>query len=203
MRATLKFVVFGLFVSFLAIALHSGGVQAQDAAAGSFGAAPSDMAPWATPQILTAFSLIAVGLLLMLAEALTPGFGVLGLLGTIAFVCGGLILAGSDLDGAQSVLPFIVGLGVVSIGLIVLTVVIAKRIRARPVVSGQEDMLGQEGLVISVDGNTVYAHVLGEKWRVRSDTPLSLGQAIRVQGVKGLTLHVVPVQEAVDANHPT
>ncbi len=203
MRATLKFVLFGLFVSVLAIAVHSGLVQAQDTAAGSFGAAPSGMSPWLTPQILTAFSLIAVGLLLMLAEALTPGFGVLGLLGTISFVCGGLILAGSDLDGAQSALPFVVGLGVVSIGLLVLTIVVAKRIRRHPVVTGQEDLPGQEGRVISVDGKTAYAQVLGEKWQVSSNAPLSPGQAVRVQAVKGLTLRVVPVQDAAEANRPT
>jgi membrane-bound serine protease (ClpP class) len=79
---------------------------------------------------------------------------------------------------------------------LILTVFTARKIRGRPIVTGQEELLGLPGTVISIDAKTAYAHVRGENWRVMSDTPLSLGQTIRVQAVNGLTLKVIPVTDS-------
>src|SRR5690606_28079360 len=108
MHKTTRLVCYGLIVALTAIGFDSGSAIAQGINAGI----SSELSPWLAAPIVTAFSLIAVGLLLMLGEALIPGVGVLGFAGIIAFVTGGLIIAGSDVDGASSSWPFFVGLGI-------------------------------------------------------------------------------------------
>ncbi|MEO8527196.1 MAG: NfeD family protein, partial [Caldimonas sp.] len=40
-----------------------------------------------------------------------------------------------------------------------------------------------------------WAHVRGERWRVRSTAPLTAGQTVRVVAMHGLTLDVIPTPE--------
>lgn len=135
-------------------------------------------------------ALIAVGAMLMLAEAFLPSFGVLGIGGIVAFIVGGLFLLDSDIPGFGIPLPFLVGLGVVSAGLLFAIGGFAVRARKRRVVSGAEEMLGATGTVTSVDALGAYAHIHGESWRVQGVSQLSSGDRIRVTALDGLTLKV-------------
>lgn len=135
-------------------------------------------------------ALIAVGAMLMLAEAFLPSFGVLGIGGIVAFIVGGLFLLDSDIPGFGIPLPFLVGLGVVSAGLLFAIGGFAVRARKRRVVSGAEEMLGATGTVTSVDALGAYAHIHGENWRVQGIGRLSSGDRVRVTALDGLTLKV-------------
>ncbi len=140
-------------------------------------------------------ALIALGAMLMLAEAFVPSFGVLGIGGVVAFVVGGLFLIDRDVPGLAVSLPFLVSLAIASALMLFAIGVLAVRSRQRLVVSGREEMIGVLGRVTHVVDGVAYAHIHGEQWRVASDAPLTVGQAVRVVGMSGLELRVesVPV----------
>ena len=64
--------------------------------------------------------------------------------------------------------------------------------RKRPVVSGREELIGASGEVIEASDQEGWARVHSETWRVRSRSPLKVGQRVRVAAMQGLTLDVVP-----------
>jgi len=133
--------------------------------------------------------LILLGLALMIAEAFLPSFGVLGIGGIVAFVLGATLLIDTDVPGFGIPLPVIAATALASGALLILVGGMALRARRSRVVSGREELIGAFGEVIDADG---WAAVHGERWRVRCHQPLSAGQKVRVRGIDGLTLDVVP-----------
>jgi membrane-bound serine protease (ClpP class) len=87
-------------------------------------------------------------------------------------------------------LPLILGLAAGSAAIVLLGGGMALRARRRPVVSGREEMVGAEGVVLEGAERGAWARVHGERWRVTSPDPLPAGQRIRVIGLQGLTLQV-------------
>ncbi len=138
-------------------------------------------------------ALIAVGAALMVAEVFLPSFGVLGVGGIIAMVLGGLFLFDEDVPGFGISLPLITGLAISSAIVIIGTGLLAARARSRTVVSGQEELIGSTGTLLSVDPDGTYARVHGESWRVRSPAALKPGDQIKVRRVDGLILEVEPL----------
>lgn len=158
-------------------------------------------------------ALILLGMALLAAELLSPSFGVLGAGGVIAFVAGGLLLFDRGVPGFSVPLPLILGLALGSVLLILGGGNMALRARRRPVVSGQEDMRGAIGRVVSIDHDgEAWAEVHGERWRVRRAVstartatnagpekradPLQPGQRVQVLGTHGLTLDVQLLDES-------
>jgi membrane-bound serine protease (ClpP class) len=135
--------------------------------------------------------LIAAGTAMMIAEVFLPSFGVIGLGGIVAFVLGGLFLTDTGIPEFDLSIPFLIGVAVASVALLLLMGTMAAKAHRRAVVSGREEMLGLEGTVTSVAGGSAYAEVRGERWQVRSKEPLAPGDRIRVSSMDGLVLHVV------------
>jgi membrane-bound serine protease (ClpP class) len=144
------------------------------------------------PVSYAGLALIGVGLALLVAEAMLPGFGILGAGGIAAFVIGGLLLMRTDVPGFGIPRALIFGLAAASAALIVIVGRLALKVRRRPVVSGREALLGASGEVIEAAAGGGWARVHGERWRVRSAAPLHEGESVRVIGMKGLELDVVP-----------
>ena len=132
--------------------------------------------------------LLLLGLALMIAEVFLPSFGALGVGGIIAFVAGGLMLIDTDVPGFGIPAAVVISTAVAGAALIVAGGGLALRARRRAVVSGTEEMVGAGGTVVAVDGDDIWAEVHGERWRVRADAPLVLGDRVRVEAVDGLTL---------------
>lgn len=137
-------------------------------------------------------ALIAVGAMLMLAEAFVPSFGVLGIGGTIAFVVGGLFLIDTEVPGYGVPIWFLVAIAVLSAGLIFAIGTFAAKSRKRRVVSGREQMIGSTAVVSGVGPDGSFAHIHGERWQVHAHSPLVQGQAVRVVAMDGLVLEVEP-----------
>jgi len=132
----------------------------------------------------------------MITEAFLPSFGALGIGGIVAFVLGATLLIDTEVPGFGIPLPVIATTALASGALLVLAGGMALRARRSRVVSGREELVGAVGEVIDANG---WALVHGERWRVRSDWPLAVGQKIRVRAVDGLTLSAEPaVPQAVD-----
>ncbi len=137
-------------------------------------------------------ALIALGVILMVSEFLVPSFGALGMGGIAAFIFGSVILIDSDVPGFGVSLPLIVTIAA-SGALVLLGIVwFAVRSRDRPVVSGQEEMVGARAEALHDFGARGQIWVHGERWTARTSAPVTTGQALEVVRVEGLTLHVRP-----------
>ncbi|WP_455209603.1 NfeD family protein [Kaarinaea lacus] len=138
------------------------------------------------------FALIVLGIVLMIAEAFVPSFGALGIGGVIAFVIGSVILMDTEVPGFGVSLPLIGSFALVSSALFTLVLVMALKARRRPVVSGQEELIGAVAEVLkSFDRNGV-VHLHGENWSAHTESPLKQGEKVRVTKMEGLTLWVEP-----------
>lgn len=64
----------------------------------------------------------------------------------------------------------------------------------RPVSTGREDMLHSTGIVLRTAGpRTVWIRVHGEEWKARDGAAdLRPGENVRIVGIDGMTLRVVP-----------
>jgi membrane-bound serine protease (ClpP class) len=71
----------------------------------------------------------------------------------------------------------------------------AIKARARPVVTGAEEMIGATGEILDDMEHEGWARVHSEQWRVRSSVPLKRGTPIRVRARQDLILEVEPKKE--------
>ncbi|UCC55370.1 MAG: nodulation protein NfeD, partial [Gammaproteobacteria bacterium] len=119
-------------------------------------------------------------------------FGALGIGGAIAFVIGSVILFDKEGTGYYVSMPLILSLAVISAGFFLFVVGAAIKARRRPVVSGEEEMLAAEGVVIRDFVGSGRIRVHGEVWNAESSVPLKSGDHVRVTAVDGLVLKVQP-----------
>lgn len=141
-----------------------------------------------------ALAFLVAGIALMTAEAFTPGFGILGLLGFSAFVGGGYFLfdAPSGAAATRVSLPVILGSAIGSAALLFLVVGAALKARARPTVTGSEELLAAHGTVIDWAGEAGNVRIRGEVWAARGKPDLKPGDGVRVTSRDGLTLLIEP-----------
>ncbi|MES9919446.1 MAG: NfeD family protein [Candidatus Thiodiazotropha sp.] len=140
-------------------------------------------------------ALILLGISLMVAEAFVPSFGALGIGGVIAFIIGSLILVDTDQAGFGISLPLILGVAVSSAFLMVFVIGMVIKSRHRPVVSGREEMLTSEGIVMEDFTGEGDIRVHGEVWRAHSEQPLQKDQLVQITGRDGLVLKVIPADK--------
>jgi membrane-bound serine protease (ClpP class) len=155
------------------------------------------------PVNYAGLALVMLGLMLMVAEAFLPSFGVIGLGGIVAFVAGSLMLIDTEVPGF-GIPPALIGtLGVASALLLVGTARLALATRRRPVTSGAAALIGATARVETVapdGGHQGWIRIEGELWHAACALPLSRSQTVKVVGRKGLMLEVVPVDPAQGGN---
>jgi membrane-bound serine protease (ClpP class) len=149
----------------------------------------------ALPVQYGALALLVAGIALMTAEAFTPGFGVLGLLGFMAFVAGGYYLFDTPAGQIEMrvSMPLLAGSAVASAGLIFFVVGAAIKVRKQPTATGAEQMLTEHGTVIDWSGDSGNIRIHGEVWSARGARTFAPGDAVRVTRRDGLVLVVEPV----------
>jgi membrane-bound serine protease (ClpP class) len=141
------------------------------------------------------------GVLLMLlaagffvAEAFVVSHGALTLAGAVAFVVGSLMLfdpAGANYQVSVRVAVMIALAMAALVGLAGLKIV---QVRRTAVVTGQDELIGQVGVVRQALDPEGLVFVHGELWRARTDDgPIPPGREVRVEGLDdALTLTVAP-----------
>lgn len=141
-------------------------------------------------------ALMLLGIAFMVAEAVVPSFGALGIGGVVAFVAGSVMLLDTDVPGFEIAWPIIGTLALSSAAFFILVVGMAIRARQRRVVSGAEEMVGSPGEVLEdfVDGHG-WIRVHGETWQAWSGVPLRRGTPVRVTAREGLRLRVEPLPD--------
>lgn len=142
------------------------------------------------PLDTAGLALVGLGLALMVAEAFTPTFGVLGIGGLVAFIIGAIMLIDTDVPAYQLSWPVIAGTAVVSGGLLAFVLGYVMRAHRRPVHSGAEDMIGSPAEVIDWAGGTGHVQAHGERWQARGSGSFMPGDSVRIKGLNGLTLEV-------------
>ncbi|MFZ3261868.1 MAG: nodulation protein NfeD, partial [Thiobacillus sp.] len=144
------------------------------------------------PISYVGLALIILGIAMMVSEAFLPSFGALGVGGIIAFVIGSVMMIDTDVPGYGIPWALIVPVAVAS-GLFSFFVVgMAIKARARPVVTGAEEMLGATGEILDDMEHEGWARIHGEQWQVRSSVPLKRGSRVRVRARHDLILDVEP-----------
>jgi len=93
-------------------------------------------------------ALILLGTALMIGEAYQPSFGILGMGGLVAFVIGSVIMIDTEVPGFGIDLSVILTFAISSALVFILLVGMAFKSRERPVVSGSEQMIGADGVVM-------------------------------------------------------
>ena len=133
-------------------------------------------------------ALAVFGLGLMAAEAFVPSFGAFVLGGGAAFAIGSLMMFRAP--GLQPPNEAIAGGTLVSMAVFGVVLEALLRVRRRPVVTGDADLLGVAGRVTAWNGGTGQVMVRGEFWTARAVQPLAVGDAVRVAAREGLSLLV-------------
>jgi membrane-bound serine protease (ClpP class) len=134
--------------------------------------------------------LIIFGVILMLAEAFMPSFGILGIGGVISFVIGSIILVDTQLGVFRVSLPLILAVTAAAAALLITTLRIFMKVRHQAAVSGIDTFIGMTAVSVASFDNTGMVKVGGELWRAVSDTPLQQGDKVRIEKVNGLELVV-------------
>lgn len=145
------------------------------------------------PVNYAGLALIILGISLMVAEAFTPSFGILGVGGIIAFSVGSIILFNEE--GYRISLTVIIGNAVISAVLLIWVLGMVLRIRRRPSVSGKETLVGSVAQAIDEFENEGYVWAMGENWKAVSNIPIQKGQKVTIKSVDGLVLRVEPVSK--------
>lgn len=152
------------------------------------------------PVNFAGVALIVLGLGLMVAEAVTPTFGVAGVAGVVAFVIGAVLLFPDRAPGFEPDWRVIGSLAAVSLGFVLLVVRAALSARRRQVVSGKEEMIGTLASVLDWAGQRGHVFAHGERWNAKSPAPLAKGETVQVQSMDGLTLEVAPAPDLPDGD---
>ena len=136
--------------------------------------------------------LLAAGF--FVAEMFVVSHGALALAGAVAFVIGSLMLF--DPAGENYQVSLQVALGVAAAMALMVGLVVAKLVQVRraEVVTGQEELIGQVGIVRQELDPVGLVFVHGELWRATTERgPIAPGRQVRVEGLDdALTLNVAP-----------
>ncbi|MDD1013019.1 NfeD family protein [Pseudomonas rubra] len=144
-------------------------------------------------------ALIMLGIAFMIAEAFLPSFGVVGFGGIVAFVVGAVILMDTDVPGFGIPIALILSLALLSALLLGGVLGMAMKARKRALVSGDAGLVGSLATVMAVNDADPFigsVQAQGEQWQAQCQTPLQVGQCVRVITRKGVLLDVSAEAEA-------
>ncbi len=98
----------------------------------------------------------------------------------------------SDLPEFQIAVPALAAVAVASLGAVLFTARLAIKSRHRKVVSGREELIGANALVMDWNAQAGHVHLHGERWQASGGGSFRKGQTVRVVGMDGLCLIIEP-----------
>jgi len=140
-------------------------------------------------------ALIALGVILIVAESFVPSFGALGLGGIVAFVIGSVMLLDREVPGFSVAWQLIAAMALAGALVMLAIVSFAVRARRRPVVSGAEALTREIAEAVEDFDKQGLVRVHGELWTAVSNEPVRAGQRLAIRKVEGLVLQVEPARE--------
>lgn len=149
------------------------------------------------PVNYAGLALILLGIAFMVGEAFMPSFGALGIGGVVAFVVGSIILMDTESEFYALSRPLIFAVALVSAGVFIGLASFALRSLRKPVVSGQESLLGDTAVAVEDFTGEGRVRAQGELWQAHSAAPVHKGQVLRIAAVEGLVLRVEPTVKEI------
>ncbi len=131
--------------------------------------------------------LMGAGAILIIVEAYAPTFGLAGLTGLGIFAAGLYLVFPEGFRVSTSLIATIVATAGAFLALILFAIVGS---RSHGPMIGAEAIRRREGVVDDWDGKEGWVIIEGERWRARSDRPLSPGDRVKVIEIDGLVLVV-------------
>jgi membrane-bound serine protease (ClpP class) len=146
------------------------------------------------PVNYAGLALMALGVGLLVAEAVNPSIGALGAGGLVSFVIGSVMLMKADVPGYGVNLGVIGGLATGAAALLALIVWLVLGSRRAHQVNGDVAMITESGELLEPvsAGGEAWMMLRGERWRVHCDSALPAGARVRVMRRQGLLLWVEP-----------
>lgn len=147
------------------------------------------------PVNYAGLALMVMGIGLLVAEAVNPTIGALGIGGVISFVLGSVMLMNIGVPGYAVNLGVIAAIAVSAAALLGLLLWLVFRARRSRQVTGDAAMFDEvvELLEPVEAGGEAWGLVHGERWRVHCATALPAGARVQIVRRQGLQLWVVPV----------
>jgi membrane-bound serine protease (ClpP class) len=146
--------------------------------------------------------LILLAIVMFIAEIKVVSHGVLTAGGIAAMILGSMMLIDTPAPYMRISVGAIVGTAATTAAFFLIVVgagVKALRTRTK---TGMEGLVGEIGVVRTRLAPRGQIFLSGELWNAESEGEVEPGASVRVTGMDGLTLRVVPVQRATAASEP-
>ncbi|NRG17536.1 nodulation protein NfeD [Rhizobiales bacterium] len=147
------------------------------------------------PLDYTGLALVGLGIAFMVAEAVTPTFGVLGVGGLTSFVIGAAILVDTDIPAYQVSWWVIAAMGALSAAVLIVLIGYLWRAQKKGFVDNVSQLVGMDAEVLDWSGGEGHVRAEGERWHARAGREFRTGETVRVAKLDGLTLIVDPITQ--------
>jgi membrane-bound serine protease (ClpP class) len=152
----------------------------------------------AMPVNVAGFALIGLAIVLFIAEAFTPTFGLLIVGGGVSFALGLMMLFQEMTPTFQLSWWWIIPATLLTMAFFAVIVFFGLKAQFTDIRVGTETLVGQEAEVIediSPTSRSGKVFVNGEYWNARSDQEIAEGQYCQITAVRGLELTVSPIHQ--------
>ncbi|MFH5830976.1 nodulation protein NfeD [Halalkalibaculum sp. DA384] len=155
----------------------------------------------AMPINIAGFVLIGLAIILFVAEAFTPTFGLLIAGGAVSFFLGALMLFQDLPESMELSWAWLVPATVLTTLFFVWIVTAGLKIQFSENRTGVETMIGQHAEVVDkVNSSGGRVFISGEYWNAYSDEEIEKGALAEVEEVKGLKMKVKPVSDITSSS---
>lgn len=143
------------------------------------------------PINVAGFVLIGLAIVLYIAEAFTPTFGILITGGTVSFFLGALMLFQDLPESMELSWAWLIPSTILTALFFIWIATEGIRVQFTSNITGKESMVGQEAKVINdIDSEGGRIFINGEYWNAVSEKEFQKGEYCEVQEIDGLTIRV-------------
>ncbi|MBI2116788.1 MAG: nodulation protein NfeD [candidate division NC10 bacterium] len=146
--------------------------------------------------------LILLAIVMFIAEIKVVSHGVLTAGGIAAMILGSMMLINTPAPFMRISLTAIIGTAAATAGFFLFVVGAGVKALRTRTVTGMEGLIGEIGVVRTRLAPRGQVFLRGELWNAEGDGVVETGESVRITGMDGLTLKVVPVQRATAASDP-
>jgi membrane-bound serine protease (ClpP class) len=144
------------------------------------------------PTNYAGVALILLGLILFVAEAFIPGFGLFTFGGIIAMGLGSLLLFDTAAPMMRVSVSIILALTLTTAAITIFLIRLVIKAQRSKIHGGQEGIVGEQGEVYKtiIPGQEGKVYVHGEIWNASADGEIPKGTKVEVIGISGMLLKV-------------
>ena len=147
------------------------------------------------PVNYAGLGLLLLGIAFMVAELFAPSFGALGIGGVISFVMGSIILFDTESAHFRVSIAVIIAVAALTAGFFLIALRAVVNSYRKPVVTGQEELIGSIGEVLDDFNARGSIRIHSELWHAQTSRPVHKGDHVKVVSIDGLVLSVEPTEE--------